>query len=119
MNTIINIELFQELFYNPTGGTGWIASRLKTLRNKSKSDKGTETNGSNTDDNGNEIDENSPEEDLEILRSIVPDARNIDDIHALLARTIDHRKKLFEDKNLNLLVHFPYFFHCPELVGKL
>lgn len=77
-----------------------------------------ETNESNTDDNGNNIDGSNPEEDLQILRSIISNAGNMDQIHAMLINTIDHRKKMFEDKNLNFLVHFPYFFHCPELVGK-
>lgn len=114
------MHIFQELLYNPVGGTGWMVSRLKTIRQKSKSV--TSNQMQNITENGSDyssIDESDPAEDLQILRSLVPNKENIKDIHTKLLNTMELRKKMFEDKNLNLLVHFPYFFHTPELVRNV
>lgn len=107
------------MFYNPSNGLGWIVSKLKTIR--SNMGKSAPNNENNVDENDNNHDDGltsyDPREDVDFLQTIVVNEANMPIIHAKLIKTLEYRRKLFEDKNLNLLERFPYFFTHPQLVS--
>ncbi|XP_055307444.1 uncharacterized protein LOC129571654 [Sitodiplosis mosellana] len=101
-----------ELFYNPVGGLGWITSGLKTRRARANG----QDNGENLDQNINRDSPLDPKAEIEYLRSAVVNEVTLPTIKEKLTQTLEYRRLLFRDQNLNLLQEFPYFFHHPELI---
>lgn len=53
---------------------------------------------------------------LDQMKSIVVNDRNIDLIKSKLVLTVEYRTQLLKDKEVNLKEEFPYFFVSPCLV---
>lgn len=56
--------------------------------------------------------------DVEDLKSKLVSDSNMCEIKAKLKFTLSYRSKLLENKSLDLLETFPYFFTVPKLVRK-
>lgn len=105
---------FQEMFYNPNGGKGWLVSKLKARRSKLRnvahpSDQNIQVNN-DTSENYN------PLQDFEMLRTIQVNPQNMKEIKQKLRLTLQYRRNIFNDKTLSLLEKCPYFFHHSPLV---
>lgn len=55
--------------------------------------------------------------DIWFLKSAVCNEENLDLIKEKLLGTIQYRSKLLKEPTVDLLVEFPYFFKCPDLVS--
>lgn len=67
--------------------------------------------------NSSEYTEEDARIDIEFLRMMVIDESNMEAIMQKLKDTIDYRKQICDDLNINLLERFPYFFTHSELVS--
>lgn len=64
----------------------------------------------------NEYNDDQAQEDLRLLKGIVVNDQNMDEIKLKLAKTADYRAKILKIKEIDLRVEFPYFFTHPRLV---
>lgn len=84
---------------------------LKTRRaNQKSAPKIVELN------NNHQVIDETLENALQFLRTCVVTAEQMPIIQQKLISTSTYRRTLFENKNINLLEQFPYFFTNPELV---
>lgn len=60
--------------------------------------------------------EESARNDVEFLKSVIVNDRNLESIKAKLISTSEYRSKMLEDKEIDLRIEFPYFFISPNLV---
>lgn len=95
-------------------GGGYIANRLKYLRTQNNR---LSRGAVSSESDACEDDPSSCEEDIQFLKTAVVNADNMAIIKTKLTATSEHRRKMIrEDKSLDLLKYFPYFFVCPQLV---
>lgn len=59
------------------------------------------------------------QEDCQILKGLVVNSQNLDEIKLKLTKTIQYRSRIVKDQNLDLRVEFPYFFTHPSLVSSI
>lgn len=105
------------MFFNPKNNGGWFVSVLKNRRLTSRRKK-TEKNANESQAMSIEYTEDVAEKDIEYLRTAKINSSNMPIIKEKLLLTMDFRKKICENSDINLLERFPYFFVCPELVSR-
>lgn len=96
---------------------GYLLNRIKYLRGVKRSES---RESLHCVDEIDDCDDTAcEEEDIEILKSTVVSASNLDLIKTKLVSSTRYRLKMLENKSIDLLENFPYFFTNPELVRKL
>lgn len=68
-------------------------------------------------ENDDELEE-SCKDNVQILKNTVVNDSNMDLIKSKLQSTSQYRLKMLEDKSIDLLENFPYFFANPMLVRE-
>lgn len=140
-NLFINVRFaFQDLLVNKiNGGGGYLYNRLRYLRLKNKN-----TNKNNLE-TANQTEESSPTSDFEnpiaaesshvemndepetlesyqmddllFLKTVVINEQNMAQIQEKLRKTVERRRELLNNGNVNMLENFPFMFVCPQLVS--
>lgn len=95
---------------------GFLSNRLRYLRGLKRSESRESLCRTESMD---ESDDASHEEDIEILKMTVVSPDNLELIKTKLMSTAKFRLKMLENKSIDLLEFFPYFFTNPELVRAL
>lgn len=114
----IHSQYLQELLYR-SGGGGWLYDKIKYLRRQSNLSKASvETDESEPDNEIQENYEKNCQENLDILKTTIVNDSNMALIKSKLEATSQYRLKLLQDKSIDLLETFPYFFVDPKLVSE-
>lgn len=106
------------MFYDQTKNTGWFVSVFKARRVQAKNKKKADANGDNeAEDEFAEYGEEEAKEDLEFLRTLVIDNKtDMEMVEQKLKATMEYRKQICNDPNVNLLERVPFFFTHSDLV---
>lgn len=115
------IKFFQDLFYNPTNNTGYLAFALKNINNKrakfdyNENKVGKKAKLINVPDVSATLFELS-QDDINFFKNCAAvDQEEI--IKLRLQKTFHIRQKLFSDP-LDIYKNFPFFFYNPNLVSS-
>lgn len=107
------------MLYRPGSG-GWLYDKIKYLRRLSSHSKpSTETEDSESDIDNQDNHEKLCKNDIEILKTTIVNDDNMKLIKSKLEATSQYRLKMLQDKSIDLLETFPYFFVDPNLVSKI
>lgn len=55
--------------------------------------------------------------DLLFLKTAVINRENLDSVKQKLKATLDHRLRMMDNKEMDLMENFPFFFSHPQLVS--
>lgn len=105
------------------GESGWLNTRLKTIRENLKKLNSNAANDSMNRSLLNQslaneeiIDDAVAADDVVFLKSLPVSDESMDTILQKLSSTRTYRQKMLLDKKIHLKEHFPYFFTHPDLV---
>lgn len=110
---------FQEILFN------YISSRIKYIRQHARKSQRPIEEASNDDSDMEEqannssivLDEALLKKDIDYLKNTVVNSSNLNSIKEKLISTKDLRMKMLTNKELDLMITFPYFFTHSELVN--
>lgn len=99
---------------------GFIVAKLKYLRSVAKHQKTKEVERP-VQATSNAMESlqltSNTEADCDFLQSVVINAENMAEIKQKLKATEEYRDDLIDNKNMELVERFPYFYSNPELVS--
>lgn len=113
----------QDILFNKIhGGGGYLYNRLRYLRMlKKKEEERNNAETVRTDETTDNTDQvltndNYQMDDFLFLKTTVVSTDNLDKVKEKLKNTIEYRRQLLADEEIDLKEHFPYMFVHPELV---
>lgn len=102
------------MFYSSSDNKGWFVPVLKNRRKlASHSNDESQNNIEYTD----EYTEENAKADVDFLRTTALTKSNMTIFEQKLKATMNYRKSICNDANIDLLERFPYFFTHPESVN--
>lgn len=111
---------FQQTLINGTNG-GWLNAwyyYIRQMKRKQVHSELVRANGAVDSTLQLSNDNYDPDDDVQLLKSLVVNLENLNTIKQLLNKTREYRVIMLKKKETEIKEHFPYFFSHPlEMVG--